>query len=123
MTQDRQERCSFKLVSALVIGGAMIAFSGGNAFAQIPCQPGRPCNPTPFPSCSSGQICLRPVTEIKVLPGHPSAIEELIKLNPRAIQQLQQEDPQALQKLRQGDSRTIQRLQILAPNLRQQIQR
>ena len=111
MTQDRLQGCwKFRLVGALVIGGA-IASSGEYAFAQTPCLPGQRC-------------------VIKPLSTHPQppntgarrVIQELQRLYPQAIQQLQQDDPQAIQKLQQLDPETVQKLERLAPDSRQQLQ-
>ncbi|MGI8503468.1 MAG: hypothetical protein ACR2LR_20385 [Hassallia sp.] len=116
MTQNHlQDFWQLRVISALVMSGAIVASSGGYAFAQRqqPCLPGQPCTPIiriPNPH-----------------PGHPGAIppfelQQINKLNPQAIEQLQREDPQAIQKLRQGDQATLNRLQQLAPNYRQQLQ-
>jgi hypothetical protein len=114
MTQNYlQGFWKLRVMSALVMSGAIVALSGGSAFAT-PCLPGQPCP----------KITPRWTPE----PGHPSAriltpqLQQINKLYPQAIEQLQREDPQAIQKLRQGDSATLNRLEQLAPNYRQQLQ-
>lgn len=101
-----------RLVGALVMSGAIVASSGGYAFAT-PCLPGQPCP----------RITIKWTPE----PGNPRGIppfqlQQINKLNPQAIEQLQREDTQAIQKLRQGDRATLNRLEQLAPNYRQQLQ-
>ncbi|MBD2775687.1 hypothetical protein [Iningainema tapete] len=101
--------CSYSLVGVVI--GYAIAFSEGYAIAQTVCLP--------------GQECRRPLL---IPPSHPPnlwtkrPIWILLELYPEAIQQLQQEDPQAIQKLIDDDLETVQKLQILVPNLSQQLQ-
>ncbi|WP_414581715.1 hypothetical protein [Scytonema sp. PCC 10023] len=113
MTQVRlQGWWKFRLVGALMIGGA-IASSGGYTLAQTPCLP--------------GEVCLIEPPAIGPHQPQPSAsiwekIRELWRLYPQAIQQLQQDDPQAIQKLQQLEPETLQKLERLAPNSTQQLQ-
>lgn len=115
MTQKHlQDFWKLRVMSALVMSGAIAALSGGYAFAQRiiqpPCLPGQPCNP--------GSTIPNPH------PGHPSAMpgDQIKNLNPQVIQQLLRENPQAIEKLKQGDPAILNRLQQLAPNYRQQLQ-